>query len=301
MSELSSHISTSRPLPSNDGPVVLPAPQRIAIEPSPTSSASIDAQHERNICIIDTIDLDSYDEVRAQTETSIRSLCTRIKAKPVGGTLARFKHHNLLKLLEVTFFNNQIKETAMWQLILDTYSELATAYSDLSKDTHYQLRAVNLLAHYINHQCGQFRGFRRHKIKEEVYECCDEISYVMRIVLFDNAEHKAMVMLKTNMVPENAFLLIVLCKRIRKQIVDKVSVRCRDRASSVILLNASLLLLNMWYQLMETTSDRQTFTIECELVLRKLSHLREGLALNSVAHNLFYETFQRQFKTAPIQ
>lgn len=258
--------------------------------------AHVDAQHERNLRVLDCIDLDDYDVDRGKIYAAIQLWCDQMKQK-CSQSSPRFRQHALLKELEISYFK-KIKETPLWKLILDTYSYLAKQFPHLRDDKKFQYRAIILLAQYINHQCVQFRDFRLHKIKDEVYECCNDIGHLMRIILFDNIEHKAMVMLKTKMVPENAFLLIVLCKRIRHIILSD---KLKNRVSLVILINASLLMFNRWHQLMETTSDRRTFDIECAPIFNLLTKMRSGLAINSMLHRGFYDTFQHRFKEESIE
>lgn len=268
----------------------------------PSSATSLESQLQRNIRIIECIDLDSDDEKQSTLLSNIKCMCDQIKAKPVPNVTC-FKNHTQLKLLEINFFK-QINKTTLWKMILETYSDLANNYTDLRNDYKYQYRAIVLLAAYINHLCKQFQfstHLRRQKVKEEVHECCDDINRLMNIILFDNVEHKAMVMLKTDMKSNNAFLLIVLCTKISDQIKSSLDSIKKIRSSTVILVNASLLMFNLWHQLMSTPSERQTFANDCKKIFEQLAIVRNKLNSRRAAYSQFYQIFGIRFLDKSIE
>lgn len=247
------------------------------------TSTSIGTLRKKKIRVVHVAVEDHVNNL-STLRTSIQAICDDIR-KPSRYDVRK------LGLLETNFYK-KIDDTSTWQIILDMYTKLAKNYNELQYNRGYNYRAIILLAHYINHQCIQF-CIRPLKIKEDVEECCRHIRSLMRTILFDSPEKQAMVMLKTNMVPTNAFLLIILCTEIR----EKIRKRVLEGTSTVILINSSLLLFNLWYRLMSNDNERKRFNTNCEDIVNELKKFRRGVN----GHSEFYKMFDSRFKDTPVE
>lgn len=172
----------------------------------------------------------------------------------------------------------------------------------LRDDIKFQISGMKLLALYINQQCGLFNGVT--KYRDDVMNCCDQVCACMDVILFGSVEHKAMVLLRTHMTESNAFLVLVLCKRVHAQILRRVFEpvvgRVSRRPSAVVLLNATVLLLNRWYQL-QPAAHRASFSEDMEPLVRWLETIRSEIRLADGPPNEFYEKFGAEFRTTAIR
>lgn len=144
--------------------------------------------------------------------------------------------------------------------------------------------------------------FQAQKYRDEVNDCCVQLWTLMNVILCDSVELKTMVLLHTKMTPANAFLLIILCNRVHTCAMKRIfePVACH-RMSLVILVNASVLLLNRWYQLMPTV-QRRTFHEDMATFVQRLSKLRSHFRhLRPWPHRLFYARFIRDFETSTLR
>lgn len=125
----------------------------------------------------------------------------------------------------------------------------------------------------------------------------DNILQLMDSLLSKCLTQKVMVMLKTNMVPKNAFLLLQLGEQLRDEIFQTLR---EPNKVSISLLNAALLVFNLWRHLMHHPKDVKNFYKSTESALDQLEARRTSLLLdkeNREENCLFYNKFSKNFKT----
>lgn len=158
----------------------------------------------------------------------------------------------------------------------------------------YQIHAVNMLAKYTNLQCKKLRDYGQNRDQHAVFLVRDYVLLRMDSLLSKCLTLKVMVLLRTKMVPVNAFLLLQLAEHLREEIFNTLIQH--PHKVNISLLNAALLLLNLWRQLMVHPIDVENFNKKTGAALDQLEARRAELLL--VDNNrAFYDTFSQGFKT----
>lgn len=164
------------------------------------------------------------------------------------------------------------------------------------------MSSIKLLANYINWQCDDLAS-QPQPSAADLREYCVEILNIMDVILYGSIERKVMVLLRTNMIPANAFLLHELCDEIRTKIVPCIFHHdASKRKSTVVLLNATILLLNRWYRIV-LPKRRVRFEREMAALVVQLEKVRAELLSNSddIRHSRFYVKFISAYRTEPIR
>lgn len=141
------------------------------------------------------------------------------------------------------------------------------------------------------------RKYKHHKTQPIVFAARDYILQQMDSLLFKCLTQKIMVLLKTEMVWENAFLLLQLCEQLRNEIFDTLR---EPNTVSISLLNAALLLFNLWRSLMFHPTDKVNFYQSTATAMDQLEAHRTRLLDNNNSC-LFYNNFSKNFKTQPVR
>lgn len=139
----------------------------------------------------------------------------------------------------------------------------------------------------------------------DVHEHCVEMLNIMDVILFGSVELKVMVLLRTNMIPANAFVLLELCTDVHRAIERRLFRADASKCNSaVVLVNATVLLLNRWYRLEPAAARRLRFRREMAALVQRLEQVREELlrrGADDVRHCRFYGRFVAAFRTEPMR
>lgn len=142
----------------------------------------------------------------------------------------------------------------------------------------------------------------RMKDRQEVYGLRDNILSTMDALLFKCLDQKLMVLLWTDMVPENAVLLVPICEQLRIELVNEFAKTPSCRFGTLSLLNAAILLLNRWRHMFRRPNNVATFYAQSDTLFVQLEQLRTDLlTASTVDANAFYGNFLESFKTMPLK
>lgn len=256
-----------------------------------------------------TVDLDTYFEQNDRVWVKLKTLCPQLSQHD------RLDQLKVFKQIKEIDFSNYIEEEQFWEYIFKQYTNVTQQFSyvsiieainsrfiiaffskhyqfQLQREIYYQMHAVCMLAKYTNFQCNRLIKYGFNKDQVQVFGVRDHILKLMDTLLSKCLTQKIMVLLKTDMVPENAFLVLQLCEKLRDEIFKTLKMPSEVHIS---LLNAVLLLLNLWRHLMFHPNDKENFFKSTASALVDLDAHRTRLLLDK-DYTLFYKTFSQNFK-----